>query len=55
MRCNACYLVNPQFIKKVNSRDLLVTLSNDETLKISQTRRKGFINELTNWLGQGKS
>lgn len=55
MRCNACYLVNPQFIKKVNSRDLLVTLSNDESLKISQTRRKGFINELTNWLGQGKS
>ncbi len=54
MRCNACYLVNPQFIKSVNTRDLLVMLSNGEALKISQTRRKGFINELTNWLGQGK-
>ena len=54
MRCNACYLVNPKYIKKVNNKELLVVLSNDETLKISQTKRKGFINQLTNWFGQGK-
>lgn len=54
MRCNACYLVNPQHIKQLNSKNLLVILSNDEQLKISQTRRKAFVSELTNWLGQGK-
>ncbi len=54
MRCNACYLVNPQHIKQLNTKDLLVILSNDEPLKISQTKRKSFISELTNWLGQRK-
>lgn len=54
MRCNACYLVNPQHIKQLNTKNLLVILSNDEQLKISQTKRKSFVSELTNWLGQGK-
>lgn len=54
MRCNACYLVNPQHIKQVNTKNLLVILANGDQLKISQTRRKAFISALTNWLGQGK-
>ncbi|MBP5373052.1 MAG: response regulator transcription factor [Clostridia bacterium] len=54
MRCNACFLVNPQFIKKVNGKELTVLLFNGEELRISQPRRKSFIGELTNWLGQGK-
>jgi DNA-binding LytR/AlgR family response regulator len=53
MRCNSCYLVNPKFIEKINSNELLVVMKNGETLKISQPRRKSFISELTNWLGQG--
>ena len=55
LRCNACYLVNPQHIKQLNTKKLLVILSNDEQLKISQAKRKSFISDLTNWLGQGKS
>lgn len=55
MRCNACYLVNPKHIRQVNSKELTVLLSNGEALKISQPRRKGFIHEFTNYLGQGKS
>ena len=54
MRCNACYLVNPRHIRQIKSKELLVLLSNGETLKISQTKRKSFISELTNWMGQGK-
>ena len=54
MRCNACYLVNPQHIRQLKTRELLVLLSNGETLKISHARRKSFISELTNWMGQGK-
>lgn len=54
MRCNACYLVNPRYIERVNTKELLVFLTNGESLKISQPRRKNFMNELTNWLGQGK-
>lgn len=54
MRCNACFLVNPQHIIQVNNKELIAVLSNGEELKISQSRRKSFISELTNWLGQGK-
>ena len=54
MRCNACFLVNPHHIKQVNNKELLAVLSNGEELKISQSRRKSFISELTNWMGQGK-
>lgn len=53
MRCNACYLVNPKHITQVRNRDLTILMSNGEVLKISQPRRKSFISELTDWLGQG--
>ncbi len=54
MRCNSCYLVNPQHIKRIDRKEMAVVMSGDEALKISQTRRKQFISDLTNWLGQGK-
>lgn len=54
MRCNACYLVNPRHIRHINNKALLLVLSNGEELKISQAKRKSFISDMTNWLGQGK-
>ncbi|HBN12353.1 MAG TPA: DNA-binding response regulator [Clostridiales bacterium] len=54
MRCNACFLVNPNYIARVNTNDQTVILVNGEELKISQPKRKSFLAELTNWLGQGK-
>lgn len=54
MRCNSCFLVNPNYIARVNTVEQTVILANGEELKISQPKRKSFITELTNWLGQGK-
>lgn len=51
-RCNACYLVNLQHIRTVNGLDIL--LENGDKIKISQPKRKAFIGELANWLGQQK-
>lgn len=52
MRCNSCYLLNPKYIADV--RGMTVTMQDGTELKISQPKRKKFINDLTNWLGQGK-
>lgn len=52
MRCNACYLVNPMHIR--SAKGMTVELLNGEELKISQLKRKSFMNDFTNWLGQGK-
>jgi len=52
MRCNSCYLVNPRFITFVKGLDIV--MRNGITLKISQPKRRQFMNELTNYLGQGK-
>ena len=52
MRCNACYLVNPRRILSV--KKFTVCMDNGDELSISQPRRKAFIDELTNWMGQGK-
>lgn len=54
MRCNSCYLVNPCYIAKINHVEQSVVLTNGVELKISQPKRKAFLTELTNWLGQGK-
>lgn len=54
MRCNSCFLVNPKYIKQVKRTELLIVLTTGETLKISQPRRKAFLSEFANWLGQGK-
>lgn len=52
MRCNSCYLLNPKYITGV--KGMTVTMQDGSELKISQPKRKKFINDLTNWLGQGK-
>lgn len=50
LRCNRCYLVNPQYIEWVHKHT--VKVGNDE-LKISQPRRKDFMQELNVWLSKG--
>jgi len=52
MRCNSCYLVNPRFIALVQGLDII--MRDGSELKISQPKRKQFMNDLTNWLGQGR-
>ncbi|MBO7364214.1 MAG: response regulator transcription factor [Lachnospiraceae bacterium] len=49
-RCNACYLVNMQFIRTVNG--LIITMTDGDELKISQPKRKQFMTDLSNFLGQ---
>jgi DNA-binding LytR/AlgR family response regulator len=51
MRCNSCYLVNPKYIVAV--RGYTVKMLNGAELKISQPKKKKFMDELTDWLGQG--
>ena len=51
MRCNSCYLVNPKYIKSVQNYDLLMI--NGDVLKISRPKKKQFMTDLANWLGQG--
>lgn len=50
--CNACYLVNLKYIFRV--KGLILTMSNGDELKISQPKRKEFMNDLANYLGQGR-
>ncbi len=48
-RCNNGYLVNLQYVKAVDGEDVLV---GKERLKISRTRRKQFLIELSEFLGE---
>ncbi len=50
--CNACYLVNLKYIFRV--KGFFLTMQNGDELKISQPKRKEFMNDLANYLGQGK-
>ena len=43
VRCNSCYLVNLQYVRRING--MLVQVG-DEELKISQPRRKQFVREV---------
>ncbi len=52
MRCNSCYIVNPKYISSVSG--LIVKMMNGDELKISQPKRKSFIDSLTFWMRQGK-
>lgn len=45
-RCNNCYLVNLDFVKGVHGEYALV---NGEELKISRSRRKGFIDDISSY------
>ena len=47
-RCDNSFLVNMKFVTWVGQKELLV---GSETLKISRTRRKAFLLELTNYIG----
>ncbi|NLZ61979.1 MAG: response regulator transcription factor [Acholeplasmataceae bacterium] len=51
MRCNNCYLVNPRYIKSISGMTIL--MKNDDTLLISHPKKKKFLMELADWLGQG--
>lgn len=49
VRCNACYLVNMKFVSEVSGDDVVVA---GEALKISRTKKKAFMQALTNYLGK---
>ena len=49
LRCNSCYLVNPQHINA--TKGYIVSMRNGDELKISQPRKKDFMNELISYLG----
>lgn len=46
LRCNKCYLVNPQFVVGVKGFDVQV---GNAVLQISRPRRAAFLSELANW------
>ena len=43
-RCNSCYLVNMHYVQRINGMSCI--LDNGEELKISQPKKKGFLEEL---------
>jgi DNA-binding LytR/AlgR family response regulator len=49
LRCNACYLVNPRHISRV--QNLEVTVGRD-ILKISKMKKQSFLEKLTKWYGE---
>ncbi len=51
VKCNSCYLVNMKRILAVNGYDL--TMDNGDVLKISQPKKKEFMEKLANYMGQG--
>lgn len=51
LRCNRSYLINPRYIKGIENQ--MVIMKNGDKLKISRSRKKQFMNELTEWLGTG--
>lgn len=50
LRCNQCYIVNPQFVSGIKGSQVQV---GTETLTISRPRRKAFMTELANWYAGG--
>ena len=52
VRCNACYLVNLRYIFSVNGYSLV--MKNGDELRISQPKKKEFMEKLANYMGQGK-
>ena len=49
LRCNKCYLVNQRHIQAIHGTDLV--LSNGESLQISRLRKKDFLEELSQSMG----
>lgn len=48
-RCNSCYLVNLRYVTKLYKDDVYL---GDDCLAISRSKKKSFIDELTNYWGQ---
>lgn len=53
MRCNSCYLVNPQHIREVSG--YIVVMSNGDSLQISHPKKKAFMAALAQWMGESKA
>lgn len=51
LRCNKGFLVNARYIQAVQGLDLILT--NGETLPISRPRKKAFMSELAEAMGNG--
>lgn len=49
LRCNACYLVNPRHISRVQNMDVIV---GKDTLKISKLKKQSFFAAPTKWYGE---
>lgn len=52
MRCNNCYLVNPQHIREVSGYTII--MNNGDNLQISHPKKKAFMAALAQWMGEGK-
>ena len=52
LRCNSCYLVNPRYIKSVRGFSLF--LKDGTELLISHAKKKQFMQDFCEWLGEGK-
>lgn len=52
-RCNNCYLVNARYIASISG--FTITLLNGETLQISHPKKKQFMLDIANWLGDGNT
>jgi DNA-binding LytR/AlgR family response regulator len=52
-RCNSCYLVNARYIASITG--FTITLLNNEQLQISHPKRKQFMLDIANWLGEGNT
>ncbi len=52
LRCNSCYLINPKYITSVQGHT--VAMSSGKELLISHPRKKLFMQQLADWLGEGK-
>lgn len=53
MRCNNCYLVNPQHIREI--KGYVVVMGNGDSLQISHPRKKAFMTALAQWMGENKA
>ena len=49
LRCNACYLVNPRHITRVQNMEVWV---GKDILKISKMKKQSFMEALTRWYGE---
>ena len=51
LRCNKCFLVNARYVQAVQGYELVLT--NGEILQISRPRKKAFMSELAEAMGNG--